>query len=242
MHDTIYKIRKQVVYKQWYWNKYGEHFFDLYIPQLKALMDVSLGLNVFEDGFINDAREIFVIKYEYLIKNYYTMKYSALRHHTGLDSGIYILISVEGVPQFKLILLNTRSHVNINDASESGAFFYAEMVNARMLHLYELSKRPKAVGGIILEDFRSKYVSINSRDFTSWEEYADKTLNDWIDRWKNRDEFYVDHYPNFYDELYKNLEEDLELFKNEDPACEKPEFWYFFLSEYFNKELLKAMN
>ncbi len=255
IQDTIYTLRKSMLGERKFRiaNRYesGIYFADLYVPQLKVFIDTTLGLSVFGGRFIEDAYQYYA-QIGAIVQGKFVLH--AVRHHvdtTDLIRRFYILELDKntGAPQlkrFKLVPVHGSSHNIPHSGNPAVIAFKAELANARMQHLYELSKRPPS-GGITLNDFRSKIVSIDGQEIAIWKKggpdgYSDVTLNDYIDRWKNRAELYENHYPTFFNDMYKQVEEDLKLFKNEDPACQKPEFWYFFLSEYINNELFETIN
>ena len=242
--DVIYEIRKHIAKDKriWYWNKYNIHFEDLYIPQMKAFFDVTLGLNVFSKEFLRDAQEI-VSKSGYVIKGAYRLGQD--RHHLELGTAGYLILEryVVGddfVYQFKLVSLDRDSHYGMKTSIHSlkGVFYQSavDLVNARLLHLYELTNRPQKEG-VTIDDFRDNKLN------GIWDEFKSDILNKWIERLNyykenGEEKFYNEYYPTFYEEMYIPFMKDFELYKAKDPNSQFPEFWFWYSSNYLGEELL----
>ncbi len=244
LHDVIYEIRRHNarLNKIWYWNKYNIHFEDLYIPQMKAFFDVTLGLNVFGKDFLRDAQES-ITKSGYIIEGEYSLEQH--RHHLELGTAGYLILEryvVNGkyVYQFKLVPLDKESHFGNDFSIHSlkGVFYEdaVDLVNARLLHLYKLTERAQKEG-LTIDDFRdSKLNGI-------WDAIDDDILNKWIERWdyykeNGEKEYYKKFYPKFYEKVYLPFARDFELYKVKDPNCQFPEFWFWYSSNYLGEELL----
>lgn len=233
-HDTIYEIRKHIVNtkKIWYWNKYDIHFNDLYIPQIKSLFDVTLGLNLLCNEFLSDGYEK-VTKSGYVIKGVYVLELP--RHHLEEDEGYLILEqSKDGKSKFKLLPLDSDSHNYIHTLKIIEYQENTDVINTRLLHLYELINRPPNEG-VTLEYFRNDdYKAI-------WGKFSNDILIEWIKRWEDykasEEEFYRQYYPNFYEKIYIPFMKDHELYKAKDPNCKFPEFWFWY-PNYLEEELL----
>jgi len=231
LHDTIYDIRKHIVStsKIWYWDKYDMHFSDLYTPQMKSLLDVTLGLNVFGNDFIPDAR-VYITRNGYVVEGLFSMYQD--RHHIRDDAGYLIFDGKE----FKLIPLDRESHERIHSLDIITYQETADLLNARLSSLHELMRRSQKEG-VTIEDFR------NSKSEGIWDELSDKTLNDWIERWNDyksmsEEKFYETHYPEFYEKIYIPFMRDFELYKTKNPNCQLPEFWFWYSSNYLGEESL----
>jgi len=248
LHDVIYETRKHIVRYSfyWYWNKYDIHFQDLYKPQMKAFFDLTLGLNVFtEKGFLPDVheKEVTIGEDTYVLEGLYILGHP--RHHLELGTAGYLILEqyiVKGeyVYQFKLVPLDQDSHYGKKTSIHSlnGIFYQdaVDLVNARLLHLYELVNRPQEEG-VTLDDFRDEELD------GIWDKFNDDILNKWIERWSDfksmsEKKIYNEYYPNFYEKLYIPFMKDFELYKAKNPNCQFPEFWFWYTSNYLGEELL----
>jgi hypothetical protein len=239
-HDAIYALRKYFVNKRWYWKKYNMHFEDLRIPQVKILLDYTLGLNVFTPGFIEDSRE-FVNKSGYIIKDLWVI--NCVRHHIHEDGGYLIFFSEKEVPtpQFKLMPLDDSTHSILSHKSKGAQSLVVdkniEIFGARLTHIFELINNSR-VNDVNLNDFRNKIANIDEKNCFIWRDYPDAVLDSWITRLKNKDVLYKKYYPNFFKNLYQPSLEDFKKYNNKDKNYKNPEFWYWFKLKYLDEENL----
>ena len=160
-----------------------------------------------------------------------------MRHHVDIDEGYFILDVDEstGKLRFKLVPFDIHAHDKIHDAKlKKQLDFISELINARMLHLYEIfMKDPKNTS---LQEFRARTETINRKNVSIWEDYPDKVLQEWLERYRHKESLYKNHYPYFDKHFHQAMIQDFERYKKKDPACKQPEFWYWYLNEYDNME------
>jgi hypothetical protein len=63
-------------------------------------------------------------------------------------------------------------------------------------------------------------------------------MREWLVRYRDKESLYGNHYPYFDEHFYQVMVQDFELYKKQDADCKQPEFWYWYLNEYINKEKL----
>lgn len=234
IHEVIYDIRKHIAKMQWYWRKYDPHFFDLKTLQMKMLLDVTLGLNVLIEGFLPDAGPK-LTRAGYVIKEKH--EHAILRHHLDVDEEYFVLDvdDFTGKLRFKLIPFDIHAHDKIHDKSlNSKLGFISEVINARMLHLYDIfMKRPK---NLSLREFRERKEIIDGMEVSIWEGYSDDVLLEWMARYYDKENLYRNHYPYFDEHFYQAMVQDFEFYKKQDVNCKHPEFWSWYLNKYFDEE------
>ncbi len=221
LHNTIYEIRKHIIryFRRWYWNKYDIHFWDLYKPQIKSLLDITLGLDVFNKEFIGDAHQL--EKNGYIVEGFYVM--DVTRHHIYQDIGYLILEKMEdGRVIFKLALLKNKSHSKLHNLKVVVFSRTTRLIQKRLLFLYKLVKSDC----ISIIDFRKKDIKEIRDDF------SDDILNEWILRWKiykySSEKFYETYYNNFFEKMFLPFMRDYKLYKAQNPNSQFPEFWYWY--------------
>ena len=240
-HDVIYRIKPHIRNPRW--RAYEKHFSDLRDIQRKELLDLSLGLDIFDQAFLEDAHP-FITKDGQIIDGTYVLYLT--RHHLDEDQKYYLIFNYNNNDfRFKIIPLASKSHWKVHGDKED---FYRkrEMLNARMKHLYKLLQYSyvlsKNYSEIFKSEFYSKTVIINGQVVRIWKDFSEKIIDNWIERWKARKtlsdrEFYEKYYPNFYIHFYKPLLRDKKLFKIKDPNCQRPEFWYWYFRNYLKKNI-----
>lgn len=245
-HNVIYRIKIHINKPRW--RAYEMHFRDLRDIQRKELLDLSLGLDIFDKVFLKDAHP-FVTKDGQIIDG--TNVLYLTRHHLDEDQKYYLIFDYDDNDfKFKIILLASSSHWKVHGNKED----YnrkKELLNARMKHLYKLLQYPyipnKTYSKIFKSEFNNKTEIIDGQDIRIWSDFSEKIIDNWIERWQARKtlsdkEFYETYYPNFYRERYKPLLRDMKLFKNKDTNCEQPEFWYWYFTHYLKKNIYPSIN
>ena len=240
-HDAIYRIKTHI--NNPHWRVYEKHFIDLRCIQRKELLDLSLGLDVYDKYFIEDAHP-FVTKDGQIIKGRYVL-YIA-RHHLDEDQKHYLIFDYNSTDfTFKIIPLASKSHWKVH-ANKEEFKRNKILLNARMKHLYRIlnfSNIPKRnYAHIIKSELNNETIMINGQDIKIWDKFQEKIIEEWIRRWKARKilsdkEFYTRYYPNFYTYHYKPLLRDMELYRQKNSNCKKPEFWYWYFRHYLKKNI-----
>ena len=245
-HNAIYRIKTHI--NNPHWREYEKHFIDLRGIQRKELLDLSLGLDIYDKDFIEDAH-LFVTKDGQIIKGRYV--FYITRHHLDEDQKHYLIFDYTSTDfMFKIILLPSKSHWKVH-ANKEEFNKYKVLLNARMKHLYRIlnfniiPKRNYA--HIIKSEFNNETIMINGQEMKIWNKFPEKLIEEWIRRWKARKtlsdkEFYKRFYQNFYIYHYKPLLRDMKLFKNKDTNCERPEFWYWYFTHYLKKNIYPSIN
>ena len=241
-HDAIYMIKRHI--NNPHWRMYEKHFIDLRVIQRKQLLDLCLGMDIFGKNFIEDA-QLFVTKDGQVIENRYV--FYVTRHHLDEDQKRYLIFNNNSIDfNFKIILLPSNSHWNLH--ANKGVFTRnSVLLNARMKHLYRLlifdSISKRDYDQIIKYEFKTEIIIINVQEIKIWNEFPRSILEEWIRRWKahkilSDKEFYEKYYPNFYKYHYMPQLRDMELFKQKNPNCKKPEFWYWYYNHYLKESTL----
>ncbi len=239
-HNAIYRIKTHI--NNPHWRVYEKHFIDLRGIQRKELLDLSLGLDVYDKDFIEDAHP-FVTKDGQIIKGRYVLYIT--RHHLDEDQKYYLIFDYNSSDfTFKIILLASKSHWKIHAYKEE---FNKNKVllNARMKHLYRIlniNNIPKNYDHIIKSEFKKETILIDGQEIKIWNKFPEKLIEEWIKRWKARKilsdkEFYKNFYPNFYNYHYKPLLRDMDLFRQKNSNCNKPEFWYWYFRYYLKENI-----
>jgi len=239
-HNAIYRIKTHI--NNPHWREYEKHFIDLRGIQRKELLDLSLGLDIYDKDFIEDAHP-FVTKDGQIIKGRYV--FYITRHHLDEDQKHYLIFDYNSTDfMFKIILLASKSHWKVH-ANKEEFNKNKVLLNARMKHLYKIlnfNNFPKRnCAHIIKSEFNNETIMINSQEIKIWDEFPEKIIEEWIRRWKARKilsdkEFYKRFYPNFYNYHYKPLLREMELFRQKNSNCKKPEFWYWYFRQYLKKK------
>ncbi len=245
-HDVIYKIKTHISNPRW--RTYEKHFNDLRGIQRKELLDLSLGLNIFDETFLKDACP-FVTKDGHIIDGTYVLYLT--RHHLDEDQKYYLIFDyIDNDFIFKIILLASKSHWKVH-GNKKDYNRKKELLNARMKHLYKLLQYSyipnKAYSKIFKSEFNNKTEIIDGQDVRIWSDFSEIIIDNWIERWQARKtlsdkEFYEIYYPNFYREHYEPLLRDMKLFKNKANNCERPEFWYWYFTHYLKKNIYPSIN
>jgi hypothetical protein len=241
-HNAIYRIKRHI--NNPHWRMYEKHFIDLRVIQRKQLLDLCLGLDIFGKEFIDDAYP-FVTKNGQVIENRYV--FYVTRHHLDEDQKHYLIFNNNSIDfNFKIILLPSNSHWNLH--ANKGEFTRnSVLLNARMKHLYRLlnfdSISKRNYDQIIKYEFKTKTIIIDAQEIKIWNEFPGIILEEWIRRWKahkilSDKEFYENYYPNFYEYHYKPQIRDIELYKQKNPNCKKPKFWYWYFNYYLKESAL----
>jgi len=240
-HNIIYMIKIHI--NKPHWRAYDMHFKDLRGIQRKELLDLSLGLDIFDKVFLEDAHH-FVTKGGQNIDGTYVLYLT--RHHLDEDQKNYLIFDYgDNDIRFKIILLASKSHWKVHGNKDEYKR-KMELLNARMKHLYKLLQHPfihnKNYSKIFKSEFKNKIAIIGGQEVKIWRDFSEKIMSNWIKRWRARktlsdQEFYEKYYPNFYREHYKPLLSDMQLFKNEDSNCQQPEFWYWCFTQYLRKNI-----
>ncbi len=240
-HDVIYRIKTHISNPRW--RAYEKHFSDLRDIQRKELLDLSLGLDIFDQAFLKDAHH-FVTKDGQIIDGTYVLYLT--RHHLDEDQKYYLIFNYDKNDfRFKIIPLASKAHWKVHGNKEEFVR-KREMLNARMKHLYKLLQYPfipnKNYPEKIKSEFYSKTVIIDGQIVRIWSDFSEKIIDNWIERWKARKtlsdrEFYEKYYPNFYIHFYKPLLRDKKLFKIKDSNCQRPEFWYWYFKQYLKRNI-----
>ncbi|HDZ16844.1 MAG TPA: hypothetical protein ENH75_01045 [archaeon] len=240
-HNAIYRIKIHI--NNPHWREYEEHFIDLRGIQRKELLDLSLGLDIYDKDFIEDAHP-YVTDDGQIIKGRYV--FYITRHHLDEDQKHYLIFDHNSTDfMFKIILLTSNSHWKLHANKEE---FYKNKVllNARMKHLYRILKftniPQRNYAHIIKSEFNNETIVINGQEVRIWNKFPGKIIDEWIRRWKARrtlsdQEFYERFYPNFYNHQYEPLLRDINLSKAKNPKCQRPEFWYWYFKHYIKKNI-----
>ena len=240
-HNVIYMIKIHI--NNPHWRGYEKHFIDLRGIQRKELLDLNLGLDIYDKDFIRDAH-LYITKDGQIIDGRYV--FYVTRHHLDEDQRHYLIFDYSSTDFiFKIILLPSISHWNVH-ANKKDFSMNIELLNARMKHLYKLlnsnNNSKKNYAHLIKSEFINETIMINGQKFKLWNTLSEKIIDEWIIRWKARKtlsdkEFYKKFYPNFYDHHYIPLLLDMELFKQKNSNCKKPEFWYWYFRQYLKKNI-----
>ena len=226
----------------------------LYIPQTADLLKLTLGLDVIDLNFIEDAKlglvnyvidveraHMQVGKEYYLIFQYLTDENNAHQYDELID-----FLGADFT--FALGPLTKSSHKKIDKSRFRDERTMIAM--ARLVHLYQLLQIPYEYGknykAFIEEEFRSKTVELNGREIKLWEDLDDETKAKWIKRWEfvklNPDvedpQFFAEN--NFLNEFYNTwyvnnylpYMQDFKAFLDRNPSCKTPDFWDWYLNEY----------
>ena len=241
-HNAIYRIKTHI--NNPHWRMYEKHFIDLRVIQRKQLLDLCLGMDIYGKDFIEDAHP-FITKNGQVIENRYV--FYVTRHHLDEDQKHYLIFDNNSTDHnFKIILLPSNSHWNLH-ANKEEFTKNRVLLNSRMKHIYRLlnfdniSKRD--YDQIIKSEFENETIIIKSQEIKIWNEFPRNIIEAWIRRWKARKmlsdkEFYKKFYLNFYNYQYKPLLRDMELFKQKNQNCKKPEFWYWYYNHYLKENSL----
>ncbi|HEC38479.1 hypothetical protein LCGC14_1442140 [marine sediment metagenome] len=235
-HDAIYRIKVHI--NNPHWREYEKHFVDLRRMQRKELLDFSLGLDIFDKIFIEDAHP-FVSENGEIIDGRYV--FYVTRHHLDEDQKHYLIFDYNSMDfMFKIVLLPSKSHWKLH-ANKEKFCKNKILLNARMKHLYRLIKLKKIPKGNYIQKIKSEFdketIMINGQNIKIWNKLPEEIIEEWIRRWNVRKilsdkEFYDRFYPNFYNHQYEPLLNDMILFKNNDTRCQRPEFWYWYFKHY----------
>ncbi len=240
-HDAIYRIKVHI--NNPYWREYEKHFIDLRYMQRKELLDLSLGLDIFDKSFIEDAH-LFVSENGEIIEGRYV--FYVTRHHLDEDQKQFLIFDYNSRDfTFKIVLLPSKSHWKLH-ANKEEFCKNKILLNARMKHLYSLIKLKSIPKGnydqIIKSEFNNETIMINGQNIKIWSNLNEEIIDEWIRRWNARKilsdkEFYERFYPDFYTHQYKPLLKDMNLFQNKDPKCQRPEFWYWYFKQYIKNNI-----
>ncbi len=240
-HDAIYRIKIHI--NNPHWRVYEKHFIDLRGIQCKELLDLSLGLDIYDRDFIKDAHP-FVSEHGQIIQGRYV--FYTTRHHLDQDQKQFLIFDNKSTDfTFKIILLPSISHWKLHANKEEFNKNKVLLIE-RMKHLYRiiyLKKIPeKNYKDSIKSEFNNKTIKVNGHEVSIWNKFPEEIFEEWIKRWNIRKnlsdkEFYKRFYPNFYNHLYEPLIKGRDLFNIKDPKCQRPEFWYWYFKYYIKKSI-----
>ncbi|MFX1477685.1 MAG: hypothetical protein ACFFCI_06105 [Promethearchaeota archaeon] len=240
-HDAIYMIKVHI--NNPHWREYEKHFIDLRRIQQKELLDLNLGLDIYERGFIEDAHP-FVTKKGEIIEGRYV--FYVTRHHLDEDQNHYWIFDYNSRDfTFKMVLLPSKSHWKLH-ANKEEFCKNKILLNARMKQLYRWIKLKSIPKGNYIQkikfEFDKESIMINGQKIKIWNKFPKEMIEEWIRRWNARKilsdkEFYERLYPNFYNHQYEPLLNDISLFKNKDTKCKRPEFWYWYFKHYIKNNI-----
>ncbi len=239
-HDAIYMIKVHI--NNPHWRAYEKHFIDLRYMQRKELLDLSLGLDIFDKTFIEDAH-LFVSENGEIIEGRYV--FYVTRHHLDEDQKHYLIFDFNSRDfKFKIVLLPSNSHWKLH-ANREEFCKNTILLNARMKHLYRLIKLKIPKGNLVQKirsEFDKETIMINGQNIKIWNSVPKDLIDEWIKRWKahkilSDKDFYEKLYPNFYNHQYLPLLNDMNLFRNKDTKCQRPEFWYWYFKQYIKSNI-----
>ena len=240
-HDAIYMIKEHI--NNPHWREYERHFIDLRHIQQKELLDLNLGLDIYDKGFIEDAHPFVTEKGE-IIEGRYV--FYVTRHHLDEDQKHFFIFDYNSRDfTFKMVLLPSKSHWKLHWNREEFCKNKI-LLNARMKHLYRLIKLKSIPKGNYVQKIKSEFdketIMINGQSIKTWNKFPKEIIEEWIRRWNARKilsdkEFYERFYPNFYNHQYEPFLNDINLFKNKDTKCKRPEFWYWYFKHYIKNNI-----
>lgn len=207
---------------------YNIHFKPLKTIQIKELIDLTLGLNLFglKNGgkaFIDDAER----KYKGFVMR-------VTRHHPDLDKRFFLLFADDVI---KLIPLEWELHWEIHNDIDNFDF-NNELLRARMHHLIDVINNTyqNFETNMLIHEFKSKKMMVEGKAINIWKGVNEHIFRNWIKRLRDfqtgEEYFYHKYYSIFFDNIYKTFMRDFNRFKTKKLSCRVPEFWYWYQMEY----------
>jgi len=226
--------------------KYNINFKELKVPQMKELIDITLGLDPYAKEFLEDAT---IGKNRFSIPQ---IQMSMVRHHILEDPDYYLIFNLyEDIFFFELAPVSFKSNIEIHRSNIKNFDQNPDVIAARLMHLYELIQIPHTDGTdyqtVFENEFKKREAYIFGRGDTKiWNgidpkivaKYAERGV-DWksIGKSKSEQVVYNDYYPTFYNKGYKWFMNDFKLYLNEDPSTSYPEFWHWYSIVYLPQSI-----
>ncbi len=227
----------------------------LFVSQASSLLKLTLGLDVIDLKFIEDAKkpedgENYLIDVERahlkVGKEYYLL-FEFLSDSDGIRHDD--LIQFLGADYtFRLGPLAGSSHLTMDRSGTSNR--KTALAMARLVHIYQLLQMPLESGyRLALEEaFEKKTVIYDGEEINLWGGLDDDIRDTWIERWKwvkdnpdgpdqgaqfmGEDPFLNKFYPDWYINRFLPQMQDYRAYLTRNPSCKYPEFWDWFVRIY----------
>ncbi len=234
-NKVIEKIKNYL--EKWRERDYHESWQYLYPLHIKDFILFTLGLNIKNLQFFEDARlELFSFK----DKKIYIYRIDIDRHHLDYDSEYYLPFDFSQKFGFmpKLAPLSHGDHTRITNLIKTGLWDnvvqITNLYRARLIHLFELIFRSYSFRKDFSFDseFRNKTARINGKEIYIWSGINSQTIKEWTSRWNNRKsmsepEFLTTYYNIFYKNKFIKYLKEIEK--------ENPAFWYWYTNFYIKE-------
>ncbi len=224
--------------------KYNINFAGLKVPQMKEFIDITMGLDVYSKEFLKDAsagtNKVIIPQ----------IVMTMTRHHILQNPEYYLMLGVyDNRFSFRLAPVEFRSNVEIHQALTSDFDQTSDLMDARLMHLYELIQRPFVRGTDYKTLFASEFMGREAYIFGRgnvkiWDGIDPSVIEEYAERWamfkdpsKPESVFYNKYYGTFYNRGYLWFMNDYNRYLNEDPGTAYPEFWYWHSTVYLPQSL-----
>jgi len=224
--------------------KYNPNFAELKTPQMKELIDITMGLDVYAKDFLKDA----IIGVNKFMIPQIVMEMT--RHHILQDPDYYLIFGLyDDIFSFRLAPVSFASNTRIHKSLTSDFGQTSDLIVARLMHLYELVQKSFVRGTdyktFFEKEFRNKEAYIFGRgDLKIWNGIRPDVVAKYAERWvmfkdpsNSESVFYNNYYSTFYNRGYKWFMNDYKMYLNEDPNTSYPEFWYWHSTVYLPQSI-----